>query len=580
MRPGTRRVTSLATIIVAVTLGSNAAAEDLSRVVTVQGMVETSGGVPATGEYPMTFEIFDAATGGTSIYKQDVASVTVQSGMFDVELGPLPTTAIEADGELWLETTVQGEILTRQPLRAVVYSLVAQRANRAAVADDLDCPGCITALQLGDGAVAGSHIQSGAVTADKVSFAYASANEPNGGANELDCDGCVMSGHLADNLSLEGDLQVAGSVKACTSGAAGCGLVTGTSGIYAHSDGWLHVQSASGVRVRTETDSAYAPIAVGGGTSYGKFTVTGGTLVASDDMGVGTASPAAKLSVAGGVQLGMDSGTCNGAKSGTLRWTGTVLQLCNGSSWSLISSPACSTSGCDDGNKCTTDVCDPNSGCSNTPITPCCGNGSKESGEECDDGNGTNGDGCDSTCKLEGVVTCYNGSKTDCNVPGSTLIASSKFVDQNPPSGWVQCGGFVNTVGDDVANNFMDGCIGTNKIRVRVWNINSGALEEDVTGTGLTGCTTAWQSWNYLGGSVTKSKYTFWTGSTTYFTTTGGGSACYFNGNSTDAPNGTFTFGTGNGGSAIIAPGHTNAFEWRVNCNGTSIVDRKIAVYR
>lgn len=51
-------------------------------------------------------------------------------------------------------------------------------------------------------------------------------------------------------------------------------------------------------------------------------------------VGIGTAVPASKLSVAGGIQVGADAGGCNAQKAGTMRWEAGALQVCDGSAWS------------------------------------------------------------------------------------------------------------------------------------------------------------------------------------------------------------------------------------------------------
>ncbi len=230
---------------------------------------------------------------------------------------------------------------------------------------------------------------------------------------------------------------------------------------------------------------------------------------------------------------------------------------------------------CDDGLVCTEDSCEPATGCVYVDIVPCCGNGDPEPGEGCDDGNNVDGDGCSAVCTEE-LGNCSNGSTVDCNPAGTTLIPSSAFVDPNPPDGWVQCGGFLNTGGDDVSNTFLNNCLNTNRLRVKAWN--GGVLEEDVYSTTMS-VGGSWPNWNYLGGSMTKVTFTYWTGNTTFFTTQNGNDAC-----STSccnaAPGGTMTLGTGNGTTALIAPGNTDGLEWRVNCGGQALVGRKIAIYR
>jgi hypothetical protein len=57
----------------------------------------------------------------------------------------------------------------------------------------------------------------------------------------------------------------------------------------------------------------------------------------SGNVGIGTASPASKLQVAGGVQLGYDSARCVGTKAGTLRYSDGSLQICDQTStWETI----------------------------------------------------------------------------------------------------------------------------------------------------------------------------------------------------------------------------------------------------
>ena len=53
----------------------------------------------------------------------------------------------------------------------------------------------------------------------------------------------------------------------------------------------------------------------------------------SGNVGIGTTSPKARLSVNGGVQTNNDSGPCVAEKAGTIRWNGSALEGCNGSGW-------------------------------------------------------------------------------------------------------------------------------------------------------------------------------------------------------------------------------------------------------
>ncbi|MEQ1918853.1 MAG: hypothetical protein ABL955_06605 [Elusimicrobiota bacterium] len=50
-------------------------------------------------------------------------------------------------------------------------------------------------------------------------------------------------------------------------------------------------------------------------------------------VGIGTATPASKFSVAGGIQFGDDVAPCAAAKVGTARWHAGLLEMCTGAGW-------------------------------------------------------------------------------------------------------------------------------------------------------------------------------------------------------------------------------------------------------
>jgi cysteine-rich repeat protein len=139
---------------------------------------------------------------------------------------------------------------------------------------------------------------------------------------------------------------------------------------------------------------------------------------------------------------------------------------------SIIESPET----CDDGDTSSGDGCSSTcaieSGwyCSGAPsvCTTDCGDGIHvASEEECDDGNTTSGDGCNNGC----MIDCSNSSITDCNYPSSTKISSSAFMDLDPPAGFVQCAGFINTAGDDVNRHWESNCLGVEQtLRIRYWH--------------------------------------------------------------------------------------------------------------
>lgn len=61
-----------------------------------------------------------------------------------------------------------------------------------------------------------------------------------------------------------------------------------------------------------------------------------GTAISTGNIGIGTKTPATKLSVSGGVQISMESATCAASYAGTLRYNAGNVEYCNGTAWSAF----------------------------------------------------------------------------------------------------------------------------------------------------------------------------------------------------------------------------------------------------
>jgi hypothetical protein len=156
-------------------------------------------------------------------------------------------------------------------------------------------------------------------------------------------------------------------------------------------------------------------------------------------------------------------------------------------------------------------------------------------------------------------------------VAGTTLIASSAFVDPAPPPGWKQCAGFANTTGDDVTDRFLDNCLGADQLRVRVFDPTN-ALEDDMYQTGLA-LSSTWTT-GVQSGTWTLLMATHWTYG--YCVNLDGRSSC-----GTIIAANTQTFHTCKCGDAVIAGGATGADEYRLgDSGGANLPDRHIALYR
>lgn len=87
---------------------------------------------PVTATLPMTFSLWDTATGGSQLWSESWGAVSVIDGIFNVSLGsqtPIPSSVFNGQSR-WLELTVDGEILLpRQPLASVSYSYLAEGSD-------------------------------------------------------------------------------------------------------------------------------------------------------------------------------------------------------------------------------------------------------------------------------------------------------------------------------------------------------------------------------------------------------------------------------------------------------------------
>lgn len=102
-----------------------------------QGFVSTAGGQAFNGTANMTFELFDAANGGSMLWNETQPSVTVNDGYFSVLLGsvnPIGTDKFSG-GTRYLQVKVDpgngSVMLPRQRLASVPYALQANKASQA-----------------------------------------------------------------------------------------------------------------------------------------------------------------------------------------------------------------------------------------------------------------------------------------------------------------------------------------------------------------------------------------------------------------------------------------------------------------
>ncbi|GMV40688.1 MAG: hypothetical protein AMXMBFR64_24040 [Myxococcales bacterium] len=234
--------------------------------VLVQGVLRSEAGAPVSGSFASVVRIFDQANGGAPLYEQP-ATLQADGGVFDVTLGPLPLAAVDG-AERWLEVTVGGQPpLPRQPLLAVPYAILADRAT---LASGVQCSGCVGGSAIGAGAVDASHIKAAAVGADAVSFPYAGSATKGGAAADLACSGCVGAGEVSFGYAASATPGGPATGLACSGCVGPAALAAAVDDRYVNATGdsmtgALHVATPgpySGPQLRVGPESGHAHLTV------------------------------------------------------------------------------------------------------------------------------------------------------------------------------------------------------------------------------------------------------------------------------------------------------------------------------
>ncbi len=119
----------LALLIIVALVMSTAVNAGVPGMINYQGHLTHSGGDPVSDNVDMHFAVYDALSGGSSLWSESHVGVTVDSGMFSVVLGSttaIPVTVFDNE-ELWLQITVGGEVI--DPRTRLVAAPYAHRAS-------------------------------------------------------------------------------------------------------------------------------------------------------------------------------------------------------------------------------------------------------------------------------------------------------------------------------------------------------------------------------------------------------------------------------------------------------------------
>ena len=129
---------SVLSVLLAAGATASAAAPEL---INFQGRVSDAAGVPLSGQYGVTFSVYDAQLGGNLLWSEHRGAVDVNRGLFSVPLGELAAQApstVFTGGDQWLEVQLDGDtpMVPRQRIGSVAYSFHANVADE--VVNELD----------------------------------------------------------------------------------------------------------------------------------------------------------------------------------------------------------------------------------------------------------------------------------------------------------------------------------------------------------------------------------------------------------------------------------------------------------
>ena len=139
-------------VLAGLLLCSTAAQAEIPQAIHYQGYLTDTAGTPVSGEWTVTFTLFNDEQAGT-VQHEETLLVDVQMGVFDALLGAedieLSKEALQS-GALWLQVTVLADdgpvtLLPRQRVVSAPYALLAAQAQFAEEAGNAQTVGGISA---------------------------------------------------------------------------------------------------------------------------------------------------------------------------------------------------------------------------------------------------------------------------------------------------------------------------------------------------------------------------------------------------------------------------------------------------
>jgi hypothetical protein len=198
----------LATLLTGAATSAQAAVPTTSA---IEGVLMSSGGGPAAdGNYTVSVSIYGAETGGSAVWTESGVTIAAKGGQFSYQIGsktPLSAAALSLS-TAWIGVQIGTDPeLPRKPLGAAPFAL------RAAIAEGLECTGCLKAGNLDAGVLQpyakAADLGAYAKTADL--SAYAKASDLGAYAKTSDLSSYAKSADLGDYVKAASLAKVAGT---------------------------------------------------------------------------------------------------------------------------------------------------------------------------------------------------------------------------------------------------------------------------------------------------------------------------------------------------------------------------------